>query len=118
MEIINFNLLVTIFSSKTEDEYTTQVVLTINNKTKDIIKPSEDDNNSQDNKPSEDTNNSQNNTVSSNNNSNNNMTLEDYLNNKHKLPQTGEFFGLKHLLKIIILSSLLLLGYLAIKENK
>ena len=104
--------------SKTEDEYTTQVVLTINNKTKDIIKPSEDDNNSQDNKPSEDTNNSQNNTVSSNNNSNNNMTLEDYLNNKHKLPQTGEFFGLKHLLKIIILSSLLLLGYLAIKENK
>lgn len=68
-------------------------------------------------------NNNNNNTININNIisnllNNTNTSLNDFIQNNDKLPQTGRFFGLKHLLELIIIVSVTLILILTIQESK
>ena len=97
--------------SENEDEYKTEVTLTISNNVNfDSIKDSNPNDSSNNNNNSTDKN------VNINTN-NGNSTVNNYINN-NKLPQTGERFELKHLLKIVIVISILFIAILVTGENK
>ena len=79
-------------------------------------------NNTSNNNTSNNNNTSSNNTITNSiiNNiiSNNNSSVNDFIENNDKLPQTGRSFGLKDLLQIIIVLSIIIISILIIRDNK
>lgn len=118
--------------SSSEDEYKTQVVLTVNNDGdfSDLKSITSDDTTDNTNENIVDNNNTtidNNNDTSidtnidkenenNNNSNNNNSNKEEFTNST--FPQAGIFFSLKNLLQIIIFVAVIIVAYLIIKEKK
>lgn len=101
--------------STTDDEYKTQVTLTINNIPENSANEPSTDNTTTNNN-SNNSNSIVGNYISSSNNSE--SSVNEYINNNSKLPQTGRFFELKNLLQIFIIVSIIFIVILIIKDIK
>lgn len=108
--------------SETQDEYKTLVTLTIN-KDSDFsaLEPNDGKEDNNNNENSNDNSQTNNNTQTNGKNpvTNPNTQVNDYINNNNKLPQTGEFFGVKNILKVIRITAIVALVAIFItKKNK
>lgn len=93
-----------------QDEYKTQITLTVNNTTESsTVIPDNNNNTIVDNIT---------NSVTTDSTNNISSQITNYTNNNSKLPQTGRFFTVKNLLQILIIVSIVLLVFLVIKDNK
>jgi len=100
-------------NSKSENEYKTEITLTVNNEGDfSSLKSSDNNSNNNTNTESDSINNSvEDKDKTDKENQNNNK-------NNSKLPQAGKFFELKNLLQIIIFVSIIFIVYLVRKERK